>query len=106
MKNVLVAAGLLSAMVPAHAISRYESRSLTCGEAQAIVASEGAAILRYQSERNPSLTLYDRYVRNRAFCQPTEVTKYDWIPTADTRSCPVLTCEQRNFENRYLFQFN
>lgn len=83
----------------AHAISRYESQSLTCGEAQSIVASEGAAILRYRSERNPGLPLYDRYVAHGGYCQSSEYAKNDWVPTADTPSCPVLSCEERDFED-------
>jgi hypothetical protein len=92
MKLVPIALAGLLAATQAQAISRYNSLGLTCGEAQAIVDAEGAAIMRYQSARNPSLTLYDRYVRHRGFCQIPEITVTEWIPTADTPSCPLLIC--------------
>lgn len=101
MKTVFIAAALLAASLPAHAISRYDSQSLTCNQAQSIVDGEGAAILRYRSERNPSLPLYDRYVRNRAFCQLSEYAASDWVPTADTRSCPMLKCQETNFDDDF-----
>lgn len=99
MKTALIVLATLAVTSQAHAISRYNSESLTCGEAQAIVATEGAAILRYQSQRNPSLTLYDRYVAHDGFCRMDEYAITAWVPTADTGACPVYTCEQRRFED-------
>jgi hypothetical protein len=102
-KTALAGLALAAATLPAHAISRYNSESLTCAEAQSIVIGEGAAILRYRSENNPSLTRYDRFVRNSAFCQASENAKTDWVPTADTRSCPVLKCQEKDFEDQLIF---
>ena len=61
MIRILVLTSLVAlAATPAAAIARYQSEALDCGQAQAILEREGAAIFRYRSKRNPSLTLYDR----------------------------------------------
>ena len=79
----------------AHAIERYNSRTLTCGQAHAIVAEQGAVIFRYPSPRKPDLTLYDRFVRHGGFCSLGEVAAPQAIPTKDTASCAVLRCLSR-----------
>lgn len=94
-KAVLLAAGLTLASAPAQAISRYDSPSLSCGEAKALVAEEGSVIFRYPAASNPSLTRYDRYVRNRSYCAYGEVAAPHWIPTADRAQCPLLRCMQQ-----------
>jgi hypothetical protein len=98
LKSTVLTLALLAAS-QAHAISRYNSESMSCGEAQSRVIEEGAVILRYHSQRNPSLTLYDRYVAHRGFCRMDEYAKAAWVPTADTPSCPVYTCEPQNFDD-------
>lgn len=98
LKTCIAGLALAASAAQAHAISRYNSESLTCDEARSIVAHEGAAILRY-SGRNPGMTLYDRYVAHGGYCQSSEYAKNDWVPTADTASCPVLSCEERDFED-------
>ncbi|MCV0397614.1 MAG: hypothetical protein K5872_17390 [Rhizobiaceae bacterium] len=89
---ILLALTTLSA--PAHATSRYVSTSMTCGEAQDRVLREGEVVLRWTSARNPGLPLYNRYVADRSFCQPTEALYYEYIPTSDTDQCPVVTCKE------------
>jgi hypothetical protein len=100
-KTIILAAAVAAAAVPAHAISRYNAESMTCQQAQASVANEGAVILRYSSRSNPSLTLYDRYIAHRGYCQMGEYAKAAWIPTADTASCPVYKCEDRQFREPF-----
>jgi hypothetical protein len=56
----------------------------------AIVQSEGAAILRYHGRSG--MTLYDRYVAGRRYCQGSETTETVGVPTADSRACPVEHC--------------
>ena len=97
MRTLLLASCLMLATFPAQAISRYNSEGMSCAQAQAIVQSEGAAILRYRSLRNPSLPLYDRYVASSFYCQPDEYAKVIGIPTADSRQCPVYKCQPRNY---------
>lgn len=92
-KTPLVALGLSLVAFEAQAISRYEIAGMSCGRVQGIVRAEGAAILRYPSPRNPSLTLYDRYVAHGGFCQAEEEAAAAFVPTADTPSCRVLKCQ-------------
>lgn len=84
-------------VTPAFAIKRYNSEKLACSEVRAIIRSEGAAIMRYRSTVNPSLTLYDRYVRHDGYCDPREYAAPATIPAKDTRSCPVRKCRERIF---------
>lgn len=98
---IALAATMLTA--PAHAISRYNSQGMSCGQVQAAVQREGAVILRYRSTRNPSLTLYDRYVSGGRFCSVGEVAVGSSVPTKDNPSCYVLKCI--SFDREDFFPF-
>ena len=99
MKKTLLAALALSLVAfEAHAISRYDIAGMSCSRVQGIVRADGAAILRYPSPRNPSLTLYDRYVAHGGYCQIDEEAVASFVPTKDTASCPVLKCQPRIFQ--------
>jgi hypothetical protein len=87
---ITLAATVLAA--PAHAISRFDSQAMSCGEVQARVQREGAVILRYRSARNPSLPLYDRYVANGRYCLVGEVAVSASVPTSDRGHCAVRKC--------------
>lgn len=88
---ISVAIALLLA-TEAQAISRFSSNRMSCAQVQQRIVSSGAAIISYTSRRgNP---LYDRFVRNAQFCQGGEVTEYAYITAADTKSCPVLRCQE------------
>ena len=101
MKAILVAASLCLIAAEAHAISRYDPTRMSCGEVQARVARDGAALLRYRSPRNPSITLYDRYVRDDRFCDMGEVRSRAFVPSADRNSCQVYKCERPEYEERW-----
>jgi hypothetical protein len=101
MKAILLAASLCLVAAEAQAISRYDPTRMSCGEVQARVASEGAVILRYRSPRNPSLPLYDRYVRDERFCDMGELRARAFVPSADLNSCPVYNCKRPEFEHRF-----
>ncbi|RST81044.1 hypothetical protein EJC49_24200 [Aquibium carbonis] len=104
MKVLLIALAATMLAAPAHAISRYNSQGMSCGQVQAAVQREGAVILRYRSARNPSLTLYDRYVSGGRFCSVGEVAVGSSVPTRDDRSCYVLTCKSYDRENVFRFR--
>ena len=57
--------------------------AMSCGQAQQIVFSRGAAVL------GTGTYTYDRYVRDRGFCQIDETIEPAWVPTRDTPQCPV-----------------
>lgn len=85
---------LLAPVSDAWAISRYDVGKMSCQKVQSILQREGAAILRYRSKRNPSLTLYDRYVRDSRFCNVGEWATWSSVPVAGGESCRVLKCEE------------
>lgn len=97
--TVSLALALCIASPPAHAISRYNSQSMTCSRIQSVILNEGAVILRYRSARNPSLPLYDRYVADDGFCEFNKYAAAAWVPSSDSRSCPVLVCKDIDYDD-------
>ncbi len=98
MKRFLFVLLLSLSALPAHAISRYQSTSMTCDAIRAAVSREGAAILRYESKRVKGLPLYGRYVRDRGQCRMDEYAKRQFVPARDTDRCPVLACEHIEYD--------
>lgn len=87
---VVIAALLLAG--EASAISRYQTNSMSCARVQAALNADGAAILRYPAPDNPSIQLYDRYVRDRTFCSASQRADLQSVPAADTKKCSVRKC--------------
>ena len=102
MKTVLFAVCMSLVSVEAHAISRYNSTSLSCGEARAIIRSEGAAIMRWTSTRTPGLPLYGRFVDHDGFCPESYRAENSFIPTADRNSCLLLECKPFSPDDDFL----
>jgi hypothetical protein len=102
MKTVLFAVCMSLVSVEAHAISRYNSTSLSCGEARAIIRSEGAAIMRWSSTRTPGLPLYGRFVDHDGFCPESYRAENSFIPTADRNSCLLLECKPFSPDDDFL----
>jgi hypothetical protein len=100
MKQIAIAVPLLLLAGEASAISRYDIGNMSCGKVQAILRSEGAAILRYRSKRTGNV-LYDRYVLNRSWCPSNQTTEYAGVPTADDPSCDVKRCVEIEFFDRF-----
>lgn len=100
MKWIAVAIPLLLLAGEAGAISRYDVGNMSCAKVHAILKSEGAAILRYRSKRT-GIVLYDRYVRDRSWCQGSEITEYASVPTADDPSCGVKRCIENEIFDRF-----
>lgn len=74
----------------AQAISRYNSQSMSCARVQAVLRTEGAAILSWRSKSNAPR--YNRFVTHGGFCENTEITRLTSVPTSDSASCKVLRC--------------
>jgi hypothetical protein len=83
---------LLMATGVASAVSRYQTTSMSCARVQQALNSDGTAILRYPAPDNPSLVLFDRYVRDRTFCRSSQRADVTSVPAADTRNCKVRKC--------------
>jgi hypothetical protein len=87
---IVIAALLLAG--DAYAIERYQTTSMSCARVQAALDSQGQAILRYPARNNPSLVLFDRYVRDRTFCSSSQRADLQSVPAADTPNCGVRKC--------------
>jgi hypothetical protein len=101
MKKILLALCITAVSFPALAIQRYNVQTMSCASVQNAVNRDGAAILRYRSQRNPSLPLYDRYVRNGIYCDPGEYAERAYVPTRDNKLCPVRKCAAVQFNDRF-----
>mgnify|MGYP001826662620 FL=1 len=100
-KRLLLSICLVAISMPAHAISRYNTPSLTCDRIQTILRTENAAILRFPSPRIADLTLYDVYVSHERYCDYGEFGKTAYVPAQDTRQCRVTECKPaRNEQGR------
>lgn len=88
--HVLLAAAALAAPASqALAQARPYAPGLSCRALVGIVASRGAVVV------STSQTTYDRYVANRSFCYPTQVTRPAWVVAADTPQCFIgYTCKE------------
>ncbi|HEX8166498.1 MAG TPA: hypothetical protein VF601_12000 [Beijerinckiaceae bacterium] len=62
---------------------RPQSTAMTCRQAAALVFARGAVVLGTGGHT------YDRYVRDRSFCEITEATRPGFAPTRDDPQCPV-----------------
>lgn len=92
MRKIILALCITTVSFPALAIQRYNVQTMSCASVQAAVNRDGAAILRYRSARNPSLPLYDRYVRNSRYCDYQQYAKPSFVPTRDNKQCRVRKC--------------
>ena len=99
----LGAAVTAASVLPAEAITRLRSDQNSCSTIQNTLQRDGAAVLRYPSSRNPSIMLFDRYVARNTQCRLGQELKRKSVPAADTASCRVYVCEDRqpkfNFED-------
>ena len=83
MKKVFAALAITAFAGSATAQPRPSTPSLTCAQAGQIVYAQGAAVL------GTGGYTYDRYVRDRGFCQIDEFTVPGFVPTRDTSQCFV-----------------
>ncbi|MFL5109347.1 MAG: hypothetical protein ACJ8DL_01410 [Microvirga sp.] len=64
---------------------RPQSPAMTCRQAASLVFARGAVVLGTGGHT------YDRYVRDRGFCEVTESTKPGYAPTLDNPQCSSAT---------------
>ena len=79
----LAAVTILMTVAGANAQGRPSTIGMTCLQAGSLVARAGGVVL------GTGGYTYDRFVANRSFCQPTEVTQRAFVPTRETPSCFV-----------------
>ena len=92
---LIIAVAVSMSSTDAAAISRYQSTSLSCSTIKAKIRGEGAVILQHVSKSTGNL-LYNRYVRNDNYCNIYQTTRAKCVPAADTQSCLVYYCVNRD----------
>jgi hypothetical protein len=83
MKKAVLALALFASASSVHAQQRPYTPNLTCGQARQIVFANGAIVL------GTGPHLYDRYVRDRSFCELNEYIDPAFVPTRDTPQCAI-----------------
>ena len=72
---------------PASAQQRPSSTGMTCAQTVRLIQARGTLVLGSGGQT------YDRFVRDRSFCEVTEVAKRAFRPTLDDPACLIgYTC--------------
>jgi hypothetical protein len=82
-KLALILAFTALATTVADAQQRPLTTVMPCRQAQQIVFNRGAAVL------STGTYTYDRFVRDRSFCEINEYLDPAWVPARDTPQCPI-----------------
>ncbi|MDP4002373.1 hypothetical protein [Methylobacterium sp. NEAU K] len=84
---VRIAAALAVVACPAAAQTRPSSTTMTCREAIRLIQARGAVVLGTGGQT------YDRFVRDRSFCEVTEIARRAFRQTRDNPACLIgYTC--------------
>jgi hypothetical protein len=83
MRKFVIALALMASASSAEAQRRPFTPNLPCRQIQQIIAANGAAVL------STGTYTFDRFVRDRSFCEITEFVEPAWVPARDTPQCPV-----------------
>lgn len=92
-----VFASILAA--PAYSIERIESQTQSCNTIKRTIIKNGAVILRYQSKRNASNVLFDRYVASSRQCAWGEIAEWKTASAQGGKSCRLLVCNSYDPSN-------
>jgi hypothetical protein len=85
----VVAAVLALAILSGAALAqpRPSTTQMSCGQAKALLQSQGAAVI------GTGGYTFDRFVVSRAYCEPTQTMRPAFVPAADTPACMIgYTC--------------
>ncbi|MET0258720.1 MAG: hypothetical protein ABW179_09075 [Methylobacterium sp.] len=89
-------AGAMLAFGLSAAMARPSTVEMTCAQARGVVLREGGIVL------GTGGRTYDRFVRDRGFCEPTEVVRRAFVPARDTPQCLVgYTCYEPGRGDRF-----
>jgi hypothetical protein len=103
MKAVLIALSLMLVSFEAHAVSRYNSTSMSCANVKATVQRQGAVILRWRGASG--VPRYGRFVADGRFCSASERAEFSYVPSADRKSCAVRECKYWDPDDDLIFRF-
>jgi hypothetical protein len=74
---------LLLSLIAAAALARPSTLAMSCGQARALVAAQGAVVM------STGTYAFDRYVATPGLCMLGEYAYYGYGPTQDARSCRI-----------------
>lgn len=83
MYRVIAATALMSLSTQSFAQPRPSTVNMPCSSSQQLVFSRGAIVL------GTGGFSYDRFVRDRTFCEFNEYIRPAWVPSGDTPQCFV-----------------
>ena len=96
MRLMMLTVALLLTATTALAQSRPSTLGMSCRTAAGLVASRGAIRL------STGPHTFDRYVRDRSFCELDENIEPRWEPTADMRQCFIgYRCSKDYDDNKF-----
>jgi len=90
MKRLALSLAMLLPVPAAVAQPAPMTPSMTCAQAQNLVAARGMVLL-YTSPRT-----WDQFVRDGSFCVRETSPRPVWVRTRDTPDCPLVTCVSRS----------
>ncbi|MER2269637.1 hypothetical protein [Methylobacterium oxalidis] len=83
----------IATTMPAIGQNRSVTARMTCNDVMRLVKTEGAIVL--NTGPGP-----ERVVRDRSFCEFTEIAELRFAPTRDNPQCPVgYRCREPGFED-------
>lgn len=92
MKKMALVLALMATASSAQAQQRPSTLSMNCNQARQLVFARGAMVL------STGTYTYERFVRDRSFCEINETIEPMWAPTRDTPQCPVgYRCRDSDF---------
>jgi hypothetical protein len=98
LSRILIIAAGAGLLMNATAQARPSTLSMTCGQAQALVARQGAIVL------STGEFTYDRYVSDRRFCEVGEALRNEFVPTRDNPQCFVgYSCFTPSYHDGFRF---
>jgi hypothetical protein len=84
---IRIATAAMMVTAPAAAQTRPSTVTMTCQQAVGLVQARGALVLGTGGQT------YDRFVRDRSFCEVTEIARRAFRPTRDNPACLIgYTC--------------
>ncbi|GJD94920.1 hypothetical protein [Methylobacterium iners] len=95
MLRIALAASITFAASAAQA-QRPSTVDMSCRQARATVSQQGGVVL------GTGGATYDRFVRDRGFCEATEITTRAFVPTRDEPGCFIgYRCKEPGRGDRF-----
>ena len=93
-RTVLALILCVTFVAPASAQPVQAIQRMVCADAMGLVKKSGAILL------NAGGTSLERFVRDRSFCETSEVAELRFVPTRDNPECPVgYRCREIGFND-------